>query len=205
MSAPTAVRLAHLAALLLTGIGCASGDSRIDRPAASDAASGPAARAAAFAQLVHVERVRLAEPMEFVIEGVPRRETDVVLLALRVADPYRFQPRGAIGEVFVVGGVVARGLATPVFSSVLVLAVPAATPQPPDAVWLARGAAQLDRRGRADLLDLRRAADRRGPAVLLPLPPPALAAFRATPARLLDGTAELASYVRDLSSAPAAK
>ncbi len=201
-----ATRFAMIVVVLMVANGCAIGDQRIESAVARSVASRPEDSAAPFAQLVRVEKVRLGEPMEFVVDGAPRREADVILLALRVADPFRFEPRGDIGEVFVVGGVVARRLVTPNFTSVLVIAVPTATPQPPDAVWLAREATDLARRDQALLLTLRRTADRRGPAVVLPLPPPVIETFRAAEAsRFFASTRELAYHVDELSKESAAK
>ncbi|MCE4555051.1 hypothetical protein [Pelomonas cellulosilytica] len=189
--------LAPLVALLLAGVGCATGDPAADR--------GTAVSPAAFAQLLHAETIRLTEPMDFIVEGVLRRETEVVLLALRVADPQRFLPRGDVGEAIVVGGVVARALVPPLFSPVLVLAVPAATPLSPDALWLASAATDPARMGRAEMLALRRDADRSGPQQWLALPPNTTAAFGTPATRSLAGPSGLRSYARELHQTLAVK
>jgi hypothetical protein len=123
------MKLAVATMILWTGVACAA-----QTPTARPPRAVPPR---ALERIVEARHVRLGKPVLFWREGREVAAQSVVLLRVKVGDPFLFAPRGAMEPLFVYGKTVCARLLSPFPGGEAVLMAPPPGPGEPALLWLA--------------------------------------------------------------------
>lgn len=88
-----------------------------------------------FAEVLKIERVRVAEPISFVVDGKARPETDLLLVVVRLRNLIPFLPRGMASDLIVLDDTPVQFL-TPLASDLTLLAPVPTTPLAEVELWV---------------------------------------------------------------------
>lgn len=136
------------------------------------------------------ERVRIVDPVRFVVGDSIRLESELVVITIAVRDPSRVLPQNRQDDAYLVGSAKALVLAYPIFDARLVLLVPAATPTPAATIWRAPGHVEFEKMQVGEIEALHKRLALSSPSNVIVLPQ-ALGARTSTAIRTFADVSEL--------------